>query len=251
MSQVDKMELLRKFRKGGVKLNTGSAVSIGTPKVDIADICSEPDEPKEVSYSRPDANVNGKEFVPEKPKFEFKLDGFEGLGDLGEEEMEIFKPLSFNSEVIKKDENTKNLYEDIKQSIISIDCTKGLEHAYSELDRILKHISDTASDELTNNQLLVLISTMIVKLEELNSYNYPEIDLTSVKNMLNTEGQRAIYNNSFDGFFFEKFYTYYQSVELEQYTRLRDKYKGVINEFTEFQQKKSDMLMILLKWLID
>ena len=31
MSQVDKMELLRKFRKGGVKLNTGSAVSIGTP----------------------------------------------------------------------------------------------------------------------------------------------------------------------------------------------------------------------------
>ena len=162
----------------------------------------------------------------------------------------IFKPIKLNNNLTVEEENTRDLYEEVKQMIDSIDCEHGIDIAYRQFDDVLKTISDYNSGELTNNQLLILISAMILKLEVLNQHNYPEVDLTKVKDKLDKDGNTAVVSNKLDKYFFESFHKYYQTIELEQFKSLRDKYSSGLQEFSNFQMKKSEMLMLLLKWLI-
>lgn len=162
-----------------------------------------------------------------------------------------FKPSSMSKKIEEEEKNKINLYEELKKRISDIDCSKNINFVYEQLDNILKSLSDCSNEDLTNSQVVILVSTMITKIEEMNQYSYPEIELDSVKNKLNTEGSRAISSGNVRNFLFESFYKYYTQVELKQFTNLTDKYVDKLDDFSEFQKKKSDMLVILLKWLLD
>lgn len=252
MSPSEKMKLLKFYRdKQKGSSSSVKQVEIGESKVGSYIGNIETVSESEIAHkaTRPDINDNGKKFeIQEDDVFDFSTVG-STVVDFDDDG--LFKPMQFMNEVVDKDENTRNVYEDLKSDILSIDCTKGLDFAYSELDRVLNSVSDIGSSGLTNNQLLVLISSMIIKLEELNSMNYPEIVLDDVRDKLNRDGKKASFNNTMGEFFFVDFFRYYQTVELEQFDKLKTKYSDELQKFSEFQQKKSDMLMTLLKWLIN
>ena len=237
MRPSDKMQLLKSYRnKTRAVVNSESVLDEIKPVVE-----------SKTPVLRNDANVTGKELHFDSAPLRFEATVQEPIldDDFG------FKPLSFGANVTASEEQSKDIYEELKQAIMSIDCTRGLEHAYKELDDMLTKMSDDASEELTNSQLLVLVSTMIIKLEELNSYNYPELDLTEVKNKLDSDGKRAATFVNFEEYFFTSFFTHYQTIELQQFTELKSRYNSDIEGFSNFQQKKSEMLMTLLKWLIN
>lgn len=172
------------------------------------------------------------------------------FSDFFDDEDDMFKPMSFTKTVNEEEQTTQVLYESIKQMINDIDCTGSSSEAFTNFDIVLKEISDYNKGDLTNSQLLILISLMITKLEELNKSNYPEISLSEVKYKLDTDGNKAVCRNEFDKCFFESFYSYYLDVEMKQFKELTDKYEDNLEDFVRFQTKKSDMLMTLLKWLL-
>lgn len=241
MSPSAKMELLKKYNanmkaRNRVELNNKTEESLKPVK----------DDSKE-TVLRNDINRNGKEFIfDDKLTFDKVV-----IDDSVFQDDNEFRPISFGANVASIEETTKTTYEDIKQSIISIDCTKGLDYAYKELDNSLLNMSANASSNLTNSQLLILVSTMIVKLEELNSYNYPELDLHEVKVKLDSDGKRAVTSSNFDTYFFTSFFNHYQTIELEQFNKFKSVYSSSIEQFSDFQKKKGEMLMTLLKWLIN
>lgn len=242
MSPSAKMELLKKYNEDRKARNKGISANEGK-----LDEIRETDVEEKEQVLRNDINRNGKSFIfNESISFDKVV-----IDDSIFEDDSDFRPISFSANVTSVDEKTKTTYEDIKQSIISIDCTKGLDTAYKELDANLLSMSDNASSNLTNSQLLILVSTMIVKLEELNSYNYPELDLNEVKVKLDADGRRAVTSSNFDTYFFTSFFTHYQTIELEQFNKLKSVYSSNIEQFSNFQQKKGEMLMTLLKWLIN
>lgn len=248
MTPSDKMQMLRNYRDKSKKAAIPN-VEIGESKVlsGINEHIAEEAPKAQVSpLLRNDALTNGKKLQLDTETYKYTT----VVGETDEFD-DVFKPLSFNMNYTTEEKPSRSLYEEIKQSIMSIDCTKGLEEAYSELDNLLAHMSEDTSSELTNSQILILVSTMIVKLEELNSYNYPELSLGSVKERLDSEGKKAVYSSQFNMYFFEEFFTYYQSIELEQFNKLKENYSSSIEKFSEFQQKKGEMLMTLLKWLIN
>jgi len=251
MNPSDKMQLLKNYSNRR-KADGVSAIEIGHSLVrdNLESSLSEDDETKQPSVSiRNDASVNGKKLMLDSEPYKFDTVVLDTPDiDLDDDD---FRPLSFNTKVMSADEQSKSTYEEIKQFIMSIDCSRGLESAYAEFDNTLLSMSSDASSDLTNSQILILVSTMIVKLEELNSYNYPELDLNAVKDKLDNEGKRAVTSNNFEQYFFTSFFTHYQTIELEQFNKLKETYSSKIEQFSNFQQKKGEMLMTLLKWLIN
>lgn len=241
MSPSAKMELLKKYNANMKARNRGELNN--KPEDSLKPI---EDYSKE-TILRNDINRNGKEFIfDDKLTFDKVV-----IDDSVFQDDNEFRPISFGANVASIEETTKTTYEDIKQSIVSIDCSKGLDYAYKELDNSLLNMSANASSNLTNSQLLILVSTMIVKLEELNSYNYPELDLNEVKAKLDSDGKRAVTSSNFDTYFFTSFFNHYQTIELEQFNKFKSVYSSSIEQFSNFQKKKGEMLMTLLKWLIN
>lgn len=163
----------------------------------------------------------------------------------------IFRPKEFSRRTEEREKDTINLYEELKSRISDIDCSVDVDSIYEQFDNILKSLSSCSNEDLTNSQVVILVSTMITKLEEMNKHNYPEIKLADVKNKLTSEGNQAINSGSVKDFFFERFYKYYDDIEFKQFSSLTEKYMDRLEQFSEFQKKKSHMLITLLKWLLD
>ena len=251
MNPSDKMQLLKNYRNRK-KTSDAPSVEIGESvllsNLEGGDSSKPESEVDNSIVKRNDIKTNGKKLLLEQESFSFET----VVSDVPDfDDDDGFKPLTFSANVMSEEENSRNIYEELKQSIMSIDCTKGPDHAYAELDSMLLSMSEESSNELTNSQLLILVSTMIVKLEELNSYNYPELNLHEVKSKLDSDGKRAATSSNFEQYFFTSFFTYYQTIELEQFNKLKSVYNSNIEQFSNFQQKKGEMLMTLLKWLIN
>mgnify|MGYP001046982271 CR=1 FL=1 len=163
----------------------------------------------------------------------------------------IFKPKEFSRKTEEMEKNKINLYEEIKDRILNIDCSVEMNDVYAQFDSILKSLSNCTNEYLTNSQVVILVSTMITKLEDMNKHNYPELELNGVKDKLNREGLQAMGSGSMREFLFESFYKYYDDIEFKQFTNLTEKYYDRLEQFSEFQKKKSHMLITLLKWLLD
>lgn len=244
MSPKDKFKLLHSYQK-----RTGIEIGKQT-KIELegSDESSNKD-----SITEDLTNATVEEKLAFKPQIvEDFITSFSDVsldGDNADDD-DTFQPMSFSRRVDREEENTEELYNDVKDRIINIDCSRGLTEAYEQFDSVLNRLALFGSGSLTNSQLIILVSSMITKLEELNKYNYPEITLDPVKIKLAKDGEKAVYNNSLNEYFFEAFYKYYQDIELEQFNAHSSQYKDTIAEFSEFQRKKSKMLMTLLKWLV-
>lgn len=255
MPTNDKLKLLKNYKNRTGRSDKAEQVEIGKPKAEASrfnnafdtslstvEVSGKHEFIRDSGYIEP--KEVDREVVSFSPVFNADISMNLGIDD------SVFRPMAFTQNFTVAENNTKELYEEIKNAIVNIDCAGGLEMSYRQFDNLLQRLSDCDSGELTNSQLLILISSMITKLEELNSYNYPEIDLKLVQSKLEVDGNKAVYNNTMDAYFFEEFYRYYQNVELDQFNNLKDRYINNIRQFSEFQQKKGAMLMCLLKWLM-
>lgn len=167
------------------------------------------------------------------------------------DEVSDFQPLSLANKIAAEEADNTDLYDELLKSIKSIDSKKDVNEVFVRFDNLLKRMSCYDSSILSNSQLLILVSNMIVKLEEFNKENYPELSLNSAMRKLKNEGKAAVMSGNIKKFFFEDFFNYYQDIELEQFSKYKTKYSEKVNQFSEFQQQKSRMLMVLLKWLLD
>lgn len=145
---------------------------------------------------------------------------------------------------------SEELYNRLKELIFNIKCDDGINSAYKQFDDMLSGLVSLDKGSLTNSQLIVLVSLMITKLDELNKMNYPEMTLESVSKEIETNGHKALYSSKEIAYFFEGFYDYYTEEEWKQFEKAKKMYCGRENELKKFQMGKQKILHDLLSWLI-